>query len=124
MIRDQGDDERLYCMSAGLAVENDAPAAKNAVDVCREIGVDITRHRARGITDIGDISAFDLFAAMTPTQAYVLRQAGVPEDRVCVLGDGIPDPFGGDEETYRRCRDSIQRALDALYPLLRARCGT
>ena len=121
MIEVHGDEERIYCMSAGLAAAEDAPPTENAVKVCREIGVDISKQRARKISDLGNLAAFDVFAVMTATHAYVLRQAGIPENRLYVLGEEIPDPFGGDEQTYRVCRDRIRAALEKLYGLIQER---
>ena len=121
MIEEHGDEERIYCMSAGLAAAEDATPTENAVKVCKEIGVDISKHRARKISDLGNLAAFDVFAVMTATHAYVLRQAGIPENRLYVLGEEIPDPFGGDEQTYRVCRDRIRAALEKLYGLIQER---
>lgn len=123
MIEEHGDGERLYCMSAGLAAADGARPTQNAEKVCKEIGVDIGRHRAKRLCDLGDLEAFDVYAVMTATHAYVLRQAGVPEHRLYVLPGEIPDPFGGDEQTYRECRDRIQAALNELYALIKTRLG-
>lgn len=118
MIVEHGDEERLYCMSAGLAAEEGAPPTGSAVAVCREIGVEIGKHRAKRVSDLKNLEAFDVFAVMTETHAYVLRQAGVPENRLYVLEGEIPDPYGGDEEIYRVCRDRIRSALGKLYQLI------
>ena len=83
----------LYCMSAGLAAADGAPAAEKA---------------------------FDVFAVMTATHAYVLRQAGVPEHKIYILGEEIADPYGGDLATYRACREQLTAALRELL----ARCRT
>ena len=106
--------DKFYCMSAGLAAQPGAPATANAVAVCREIGVDISRHRARRIADLGGIDAFDVFVPMTSTQAYVLQQAGVAPEKLYHLGE-IPDPYGQNEQVYRQCRDSISQALNTFY---------
>ncbi len=109
----------LYCMSAGLAAADGAPAAENAVAVCREIGVDISAHRSKRYNSL-ELSAFDVFAVMTATHAYVLRQAGVPEHKIYILGEEIADPYGGDLATYRACREQLTAALRELL----ARCRT
>jgi protein-tyrosine-phosphatase len=111
--------EPIYCMSAGLAAVQGSPASPNAVKVCRELGVELGGHRARSIGGIGNLDAFDLFVPMTATHAYVLRQAGVPEHKIYLPYPEIPDPFGGDETTYRACRDALSVALKALHAELR-----
>ena len=51
---------------------------------------------------------------MMPNHAGVLKSAGVPEERIRVLGGGIGDPYGGDIELYRASRDQIYNALQDL----------
>ncbi|MCI9273452.1 MAG: low molecular weight phosphatase family protein [Clostridiales bacterium] len=123
MTEEHGDGRRFYCMSAGLAAVEGEPPTEHAVAVCGEIGVDISKHRSKKISELGNLEAFDVFAVMTSTHAYVLRQAGVPEYKLYVLPGEIPDPFGGDMNTYRICRERIQGALNALYTLIKNRLG-
>lgn len=100
--------------SAGLNTFNGSPASQNSIDVCREIGIDLLEHRSRRINqEIVDNT--DIFAVMTQSHADFLLRCGVPSDRVIVLGSGIPDPFGGNIEIYRECRDSL---IDAVGKLL------
>ena len=120
IIEDNGDKD-VYCMSVGIATVDGQKAAENAVKACAEIGVDISAHRSKSMANIDDLGAFDVYVVMTATHAYVLKQAGVPDDRLCVLGGEISDPFGGDLETYRACRDQIKEALNRLYTVLKAR---
>jgi hypothetical protein len=42
----------------------------------------------------------------------VLEALGIDKLKCHILG--IPDPFGGDIETYRSCRDAIIEAVDEL----------
>ena len=39
-------------------------------------------------------------------------------DRLYLLGEGIDDPYGGNLEMYRRCRDKIQAALPGVLKVL------
>ena len=39
----------------------------------------------------------------------------VPQEKIIVLGGGIPDPYGGDLETYIRCANFIKTALKAQF---------
>ena len=106
---------RADCASAGLASAVGAPASEEAQAACREIGLDLSGHRARAL------SAYDLdahFAVMTPAHAAALRSAGVPEGRVWVLGGGIPDPFGGGPAEYRACRDALAPAVREYFARL------
>lgn len=99
--------------SAGLAADG-SPAANNAVAVMDEFGLDISRHRSRQLTKELCDSA-DLIAVMTEDHAVLLHMLfGVDRDRVRVLGNGIPDPYGGDMTIYRRTRDALTTAVSAL----------
>ena len=104
--------------SAGIATYNGAPASQHAIDVCAEIGIDISAHRSQRLNP--EIAAkTDLFAVMTGSHRAVLLQCGIPEDKIAVLGDGISDPYGGDEEEYRVCREQIADAVGRLMEEIR-----
>lgn len=107
-------DNHYEITSVGLNTFNGSPASQHAINVCREIGIDLTSHRSQRLNpEIAEKT--DLFAVMTPHHAAFLRQCGIPEDKITVLGGGIPDPFGGDEATYRACRDAIANAVADLF---------
>ena len=97
--------------SAGLFAEVGAPAAPNAVAACAELGLDITAHRARQVT-AAQLGEADRILVMTEAHAAALQTAGVPRDRITVLG--VPDPFGGDLDAYRAARDAIAAALSEV----------
>lgn len=102
-------------LSAGISADG-SPAAQHAVEVMAELGLDLTRHRSRSLTP-ALCQAADRIAVMTQDQAVLLGMLfDVPPEKVTVLGDGIPDPYGGSLETYRRTRDALDRALEALLP--------
>ena len=54
---------------------------------------------------------------MSKTHAYILAQAGVPAERIYVP-HYIEDPFGGDLDTYRRCRDKLCEELQRFQRYL------
>ena len=102
MIEENGLEESVFCLSFGLAAKEGKRPPENAVAVCREIGVDISGHKARNLSSLKDLDIFDAFVVMTETQAYVLKQAGVPEDKLYLLGEEeIKDPYGTDLEEFR-----------------------
>ena len=105
--------EDIDCQSAGLATTEGLPVTENAVSVCKEIGVDISAHRSHIVT-VQDTETFDLLAVMTQTHASMLKTAGVSQAKIYVLGDQIPDPYGGNLEVYRTCRNKITMALKRL----------
>ena len=98
-------DESISCSSAGMSFCDGDAVSENAVTVCKEIGVDISGHRSKAIRRV--------FAVMTENHAMTLVSAGVPKERIYIMG--ISDPFGGSVEVYRKCRDEIQQSCEKLY---------
>lgn len=113
MMRRRGMEDRVLCQSAGLSAVEGDPVASNAAVVCREIGVDISGHTARRLTG-DELPVWDLFFPMSRTHAYILEQAGASPQKIYVPQE-IADPFGGDLETYRRCRDTLARELERFW---------
>lgn len=102
--------------SAGLAVTG-AAASVHAVLALREIGVDLSFHRSQLIT--ADMVAWaDEIGVMTISHKIAVTSLfDVDPDKVLVLGGGIPDPFGGSLDDYRRTRDALENAVrDWLSP--------
>ena len=59
-----------------------------------------------------DAEKADVIVCMSASHADTLEALGIDKLKCYVLG--IPDPFGGDIETYRACRDNIFEAVDEL----------
>ncbi len=97
--------------SAGLAAGGNLSAPASAA--LRECGVVLENRPARQLTE-AMLAQFDAVVCMTESHRQVLLRAGVPAEKLCVLSGGIPDPFGGDLEDYRACRDAILAALPEL----------
>lgn len=108
--------ESVMCQSAGLsAVEGESPS-ENAVRACREIGVDISEHITRRFKP-AELGVWDVYFTMSKTHAYILAQAGVPAERIYVP-HYIDDPFGGNLDAYRACRDKLVEALHEFQRFL------
>ena len=58
-------------------------------------------------------SVWDVYFTMSKTHAYILMQAGVPAEKIYVP-HYIDDPYGGDLNTYRKCRDKICEELQTF----------
>lgn len=115
--------------SAGTAAWNGAPASPEAIAVMREIGVDVSAHRSRLLTqELAD--GADVILAMTDEHrreiARRFPEAKAKTHLVAGFGLGpardVADPIGLPEDVYRRVRDDIVTALgDFLLHL--AGCG-
>lgn len=110
MLEERGLESKVFCQSAGLSAVDGEPAAENAILACREIGVDLTEHRARKLTG-EELAVWDFYFAMTPTHAYILERAGAPATHIYLPSREIADPFGQDLETYCNCRDRLRTEL-------------
>ena len=102
----------ITVISRGLASDG-SPVSLNSKTAMAEVGIDISGHISRQITD-RDIKNADKIICLSPSHRAALLSVGVPENKLFVLGNGISDPFGGDITVYRRCRDEIFAAIDAL----------
>lgn len=102
-------------MSAGAAGGFASPASPPAIQVMRELGVDITNHLSQTVTP-EMVRYSDRIFVMTPEQMEQLsRLAPEAKGRITLLdpkGRPVGDPHGGDIETYRRCAFVIRKALE------------
>jgi protein-tyrosine-phosphatase len=88
--------------------------------VARELGLDLSDHRSRPLAAI-DPASVDIVFVMEPTQG--LRWGLAPfraRSPVLLLGllagdPFIPDPFGRDPDTFRRCFATIDSAIDRFF---------
>lgn len=96
------------CSSAGISAVKGQKVTPWAAEVCREVGVDISKHRARCLT-MEMMEKWDLLVVMTPDQRMLLAEAGIPEEKLILLD--VEDPYGGPIESYRQCRDLLTQRL-------------
>ena len=100
--------------SAGLSTKSGQPVSENAVAACKEIGVDISRYRTTNVRDL-DLSTYDAIFTMTTRHKSALIALGANPYKISVLDTeegGVPDPYGGDLDVYRQCRDVIGEAVE------------
>ena len=88
------------------------PVSQNSETAMAELGIDISNHISSPITP-ELVNWADKIICMSPSHKAMLEAAGISCE---VLGGGIFDPFGGDIDRYRLCRDEIIKAVDSLFP--------
>lgn len=113
--------------SAGVAARDGEPASPDAVRAARELGIDLGAHVSQLLTRRMALDA-TLILVLAPQHRALLRVLA-PEavSRVHVLRDfathgqepqEVPDPMGGDLETYRRTlgviRDLVEKSLQRV----------
>lgn len=101
----------LSVKSRGLSAGGE-PISKNSYLVLKELGIDGKEHISTPISP-NDLLWADRIFYMSPAHFTFLRLY-VPESKLAILGNGISDPFGGDLEVYRNCRNQITQAIDRL----------
>lgn len=107
--------------SAGIFAAEGGSASKNAVDALAETGADISGHKSRRVTP-EMLAEYDEILTMTNSHADILKSA-LPQFgyKIRTLseatggGGEISDPFGGDLDAYRACRDEIERLVEKLW---------
>lgn len=108
--------QKAECASAGILAVKGQKVTPWTRQVCQEIGVDISQYRAECLTD-EKMAEWDLLVVMTEDQRMVIVGAGIPENKVVLLG--VEDPYGGSIDNYRKCRDLLeQRLRERVLPLL------
>lgn len=111
--------------SAGVAASPGAPASDPVGPVLAEDGVELGAHAACPLTP--ELVAWaDSIFAMSPGHLSAVEAMGGADKSALVTeflqgdeaGSAIPDPIGGDVETYRLTRRQLARAIDALLERL------
>lgn len=109
---------KVEAISAGIDANVGSVASPHAAFVMREMGVDLSGHRARQLT-AGLVEQVDLVLTMTPAQATRARAIVGANVRVQTLGDyagmlgAVEDPLDGGVDRYRRTAEQIERLLTA-----------
>ena len=85
----------------------------NSLKALKEIGIDMSEHISKPISK-EDVLWADKIYCMS--EAHKMAILPIAPDKTYLLGNGIPDPFGGDLDEYKICRDSIIAEIDSLFP--------
>lgn len=119
------DDDTIKVLSGGLLANEGSGASENAILAAKELGIDISSHRAANVNPDA-IAQADIILTMTeahksalidmygadPVKTYtVMEYAGFSGD--------IADPYGGDLDVYRRCAKQLSEAVSAAYKKMR-----
>ncbi len=113
--------DRVRVHSAGTLGIFDVPAADMAIRVCRELEVDISSHRSKGVTT-HMIAQADLILCMAyHHKADIISSFPPAESKTFLLKEfagssdpnlDVPDPIGGDYQIYTTSRDEIHKLIE------------
>ncbi|MBQ3005339.1 MAG: low molecular weight protein arginine phosphatase [Clostridia bacterium] len=101
--------EDMEIGSRGIVTSDGFPDAENAIEIMKQMGIDISEHKSKRITK-EDLDADKIFCMTEDIYSFFVKN-GVDKERLEVLGGGIFDPYGGDLEVYRMCAEKITESL-------------
>ncbi len=117
--------------SAGILGIEGSPAAPFSIEVAKEAGLDLTRHRSRGVSP-ADARTADLVVTMTLAQLEALARRYPPSEQKRLLirafeespipRGGAPeleDPVTGPIEQYADAFATIRKCVDHMVLYLR-----
>ena len=123
---------RAYAIKHGIAAEVDSAgtlmiegreADPKAVAACRDIGIDLSTHRSKGIQQEHVEWADYVLTMEAHHGAFVSTH--FPESRhkvVCLahlIGEvGVPDPIGRNPRFFKKNRTMVERAVEAFLQRL------
>lgn len=111
--------------SAGIYAYMGETASANSTKVMAEIGIDISCHIAKPVTS-EILENIDIVLTMTKAHKETLISLFPTfKDKIFTLmeyigGNGdIADPFGGDINDYRNCRNQLRTAVEKLMMVIK-----
>lgn len=121
----------LRVISAGVAARNGEPVSENSVLALRKVGLDVSQHRSRALTQKMLDEALAVLCMTESHRAMILVQADrVPEHlhlfREFLPGAGdreIGDPYGGPLKVYEAVRDEMVESIPSLVERIKALVG-
>ena len=115
---------RVFLQSAGVKGEMEIDGF--AVEVCREIGVDLGKHRVKSVDDFEDwgedVDSYDLVIALSPaaqrraleyTRHYALEVAYWPT----LDPTGLAEKREEKLNAYRQTRDQLKKKIEERFGL-------
>jgi len=111
----------LLVRSAGTNAVENRPADRLAIEVMREVGVNISRHRSRSLSPASVDRADWVFTMTRRQRESILALMPAGAERIQLLSprnEDITDPEPGAVEMYRRVRDRIATCLRDVVKLV------
>ncbi|MEA3328921.1 MAG: L-threonylcarbamoyladenylate synthase [Candidatus Omnitrophota bacterium] len=115
-IKQLGKNKLIEIISVGVSAPLGMQASRNAVEVMKQEGIDISGHKSRPL-DTFLIKDADLIFVMEPKHKEVVL-ANVPQAASKVHLLDISDPIGGEMEAYRQTLNSLKDRLTKILKLL------
>jgi L-threonylcarbamoyladenylate synthase len=115
--QDELSEQGYLVLSAGISASDGNPAAKEAVQLLAEEGIDLSSHSSRQLTE-ALLDQADLVLTLTHGHRNAILASRPDLDEAVHLlspsGMDIPDPIGGGLAEYQACKQEIERALNEV----------
>jgi protein-tyrosine-phosphatase len=105
--------DNVAVSSAGVETYSGMRAARNAIQVMQERGLDISSHRTRDVREFEATNFEQIIALDCNVAEEFLRIAAMNRERLTVLN--IADPSGYGLEVYRERASEIEAELRKLW---------
>ena len=109
-------------LSAGLAAVSGYPVSPESAEVLRPYGLDLGGHASRPVTQQLVLQSDRIYTLTNSHRESILATYPEVADHVQVLsreGSDVSDPIGQGIAAYERCRNEIERAVQALVDEIR-----
>ena len=114
--------KKINTYSAGLSAMDGDNASQNSIDVCEELGIDLTDHRSACLSRTSLQEASAVFCMTESHRALINMYFDLPPGYPIFLmrefvegkSNELPDPYGQDIDVYRECRDHMIEAMPSL----------
>ncbi|CFX02729.1 Protein-tyrosine phosphatase/arsenate reductase [Syntrophomonas zehnderi OL-4] len=116
-------DADIVCevQSAGVFAGAGLPASSEAIQVTRELGLNLSTHRSQVLRQ-DHLDWADLVLTMTDShRQYILSRFEVPVRKVYTLTEfagvgraDVLDPYGAGIDMYRQCLDQLQTLIELI----------
>lgn len=120
--------KNLQVTSAGVAARSGEMVSENSVTALKKVGIDISGHRSRPLTQQMLDSAL-MVLCMTDSHRTIIELQAVPQPaRLHLFREFLPpgthheiaDPYGGSLKLYEASRDEMVEAIPSLLARLRS----
>ena len=104
----------VIVVSAGIAAVAGCSPSSEAVEVMKEMGLDITQHESQPLTDKLVRHADVIFTMTGSHRQMIVRrwpEASLRAWTLRVDEQDIDDPIGGSVGVYRQCAEQVENAL-------------
>ena len=117
VLKKRGEAGKYNVKSAGLAAEVGSPMSPNAKSALSELGIKPGKHTAKQLTLRTAKSAY-LIVCMTERHKSAINLPNCKTVAEICGGDDVPDPYGGDLNTYLKTARYLLYAADDIVDLL------